>query len=118
MELLLLLLDGTLLPPVLLQPLIQQLSAVSCRRLSPRIVHPASPHPDLFSQHISVHSRVAEVLQQSCAGRQLTLTLAWPAPICTWQRLAVWKNLPLVLFIEIRLWLRLGLRSSSLWLGC
>lgn len=115
---LLLLLDGTLLPPVLLQLLIQQLSAVGRRRLSLSLLRPASLLPDVFSHHISVHSCVAEILQQSCAGGQLPLTLAWPAPVCTWLCLAVWGNLSLVLVIEIRFCVRLGLRSSSLWLGC
>lgn len=52
----------TLLPPVLLQLLIQQLSAFSRQHLSASFLHPASFLPDLFSHHISVHSCMAEIL--------------------------------------------------------
>lgn len=110
----LLLLDGTLLPPALLQLLVQQLSALNRRRLSTSLLRSAPFLPVLFSHHISVHGCVAEIQLQCCAGRQLPLTLAWPAAIC----LDVWKNFSLVLVIEIRFHLRLGLRGSSLWLGC
>lgn len=72
MKLLLLLL---LFPPVLLQLLIQQLSAFNCCCLSMSLLHSTSLLPALISHSISAHSCVAELLQ-SCAGRQLHLTLA------------------------------------------
>lgn len=107
----LLLLDRTLFPSVLLQLLIQKL-IWTC--LSMCFLHTASLHPDLFSHHISVHS--CEILLQRCAGWQLPLTM--PGAPRVWTSLGQTVSFSLVLVIEIRLCKRLGLRNTSLLQGC